>query len=341
MSRILTILLVLGLPALAQSRQPFPDDYEPSACATAAPVCKTFRQSQFAEIAAIRGFDIGQEWVDAHWRELSEALSPACAKIATCFAAPGNDATFCNDLVSQEVFATTCNRYPEGSVDREKCSFFVRVYLFGHDRNSTEPWKKIQECTKAQTVAGERTFEWWIAPARIGADYAGSFTVYAIDSETRVPVRASVHVESKAQVYAPDSPDGLPTTFYAVPWKPRLTRVPNAHGHRDVAPPRVRIEAKGYRTETFQLPMDVSTMIVKMEPDASQLKRGRNTVTIVARDAATGAPVEARVMAGSTVLGKTNEPFELEIVKGQKRPEIWVTNLYDRYSDVVVVPAEN
>ncbi len=340
MSRTLAILLILAGPALAQSRQPYPDDYEPSRCATAAPVCKTFTQSQFADIAAIRGFDIGQEWVDAHWRELSEALAPACAKIATCFAAPGNDSTFCNDIVSQEVFATTCNRYPQGSVDREKCSFFVRVYLFGHDRNSSEPWKKIQECAKAETTGGERTFEWWVSPASFGTDYPGSFTVYAIDSVTRVPVRAKVHIQSKQQVYAPDAPNGLPTTFYPVPWKPRLARVPNAQGHQDVAAPRVRIEAPGYRTATFPLPMTVPAMTVKMEPDPSKLKRGKNTVTITARDAATGEPVEARVMAGSTVLGRTNVPLELEIVKGQKRPEIWVTNLYDEYSDVVVVPAE-
>jgi hypothetical protein len=82
-------------------------------------------------------------------------------------------------------------------------------------------------------------------------------------------------------------------------------------------------------------------MTVTMDPDPSKLKRGKNTVTITARDAATGTPVEARVMGGSSVLGKTNVPFELEIVKGQKRPEIWVTSLYDRYNDVVVVSASD
>ncbi|MCI0479423.1 hypothetical protein L0Y59_02660 [Candidatus Uhrbacteria bacterium] len=338
MPRTLAILLVLAFPALAQSRQPFPDDYEPSPCASAAPVCKTFRQSQFADIAALRGFDIGQEWVDAHWSELSEALAPSCAKIATCFATNGY--TFCNDIVSAEVFATTCNRYPEGSVEREKCSFFVRTYLFGHDRNSPEPWKKIQDCAKAQPATGERTLDWWISPATIGPDYDGSFRVYAIDGETRVPVLARLHMDVKPKVYATDAPNGLPSTFYAVPWKPKLVRVPNAAGHRDVVPPEVSIEAEGYKPVSFRLAMDVPQMTVRMDPDPSNLKRGRNTVTITASDAVTGEPVEARVMGGSAVLGKTNVPFELEIVKGQKRPEIWVTSLYDRYSDVVVAPPE-
>lgn len=340
MRRPLIVILFLAWPALAQTRLPFPADYKASPCASAAPVCKTFNQSQFADVAALRGFDIGQEWVDAHWRELSDALAPSCAKIATCFAVPGNDFTFCNDVVSEEVFATTCNRYPEGSRDREKCSFFVRTYLFGHDRNSVEPWKKIQECGKALPLPAERTFEWWMSPAAIGPDYPGSFTIYTIDSETRVPIRTKVHLNVQGPLYAPDSPDGLPTTFYPVPWKPKLVRAPNAQGHRDVVPPTVQIEVPGYAPVTFDLPMTVPTMTVTMDPDPSKLKRGKNTVTITARDAATGALVEARVMGGaSSVLGKTNVPFELEIVKGQKRPEIWVTSLYDRYSDVVVAPA--
>lgn len=338
MPRILALLLVLAAPALAHDRQPFPDDFTPSPCALAAPVCKTFRQSQFAEIAAVRGFDIGQEWVDAHWSELSEALAPSCAKIATCFAT--NEATFCNDIVSEEVFATTCNRYPEGSVEREKCSFFVRTYLFGHDRNSAEPWKAIQDCAKEQPAAG-RTLEWWTSPATIGQDYAGSFTVYAIDSETRVPVGARVHLDVKGNLYAPGAPGGLPTTFYPVPWKAKLVRVPNGQGHRDVVPPQVRLEAPGYQPVTFQLTMEVPKMTLKMEPDPSKLTPGRNIVTISAHDSATGEPVEARVMGGSAVLGKTNVPFELEIMKGQQRPEIWVTSLYDRYSDVVVAPASH
>src|SRR5919108_4302631 len=165
MQRTLALLLFLATPLLAQTREPFPVDYKASPCASVAPVCKTFLQSQFADVAAIRGFDLGQEWVDAHWAELNEALAPACSKIAACFSMPNNDFTFCNDLVSEEVFSTTCNRYPEGSRDREKCSFFVRTYLFGHDRNSSGPWAKMQECAKAQPSTGERTLDWWMAPA--------------------------------------------------------------------------------------------------------------------------------------------------------------------------------
>jgi hypothetical protein len=342
MTRKLVLLLLLALPALAQDRQPYPDDYKPSPCANAAPVCKTFAQSQFADVAAKRGFDLGAEWTIAHWQELSEALAPACAKIATCFATPGNTFTFCNDVVADEVNETVCDRYAAGSEDRTKCDFFVRIYMVGHDRNSRKPWEKLQECAKAQPAStAERTFEWWMVPEKIGPDYAGKFMVYAIDSETQVPVRARVKLDVPEVIYAPESVDGQTTAYSAFPWKAKLVRVPNAQGHRDVVPPTMHIEAPGYRTVSHQLVMDVPAMNVKMEPEPSKLKRGRNTVTITATDAATGTPIEARVMAGATtVLGKTNVPFELEIVKGRKRPEIWVTSLYDRYSDVVVAPAE-
>jgi hypothetical protein len=82
----------------------------------------------------------------------------------------------------------------------------------------------------------------------------------------------------------------------------------------------------------------VQVPVMKAEMKPAKLRRGKNRVTITAVDSVTGKPVEARVMGGERVLGKTNEPFELEITG--KQPEIWITNLYDRYSDVVVAPAK-
>ena len=334
----LAFLILFTSAALAQApaREAFPSDYTPSACAPTS-VCKSFNQSQFAEVAALRGYDIGQEWVDAHWKELTEALRPSCTKVATCFATAGNHFTFCNDILQDEVYRV-CERYEPGSTDRTKCDFFIRTWWAGADRRSREPWEAAQACAATQASA-ERTLLTWMVPEKIDASYKGTFIIHALDSETRVPVQARVHVQSKEPIYAEDATDGLPTTSLRVPWQPKLTRIPNANGHRDVAPPEVRVEAAGYRTVTFRLPVDVPTMKVEMTPPPKKLKKGRNTVTIVARDAATGELVEARVMGGYAVLGKTNEPFELELTKGQKRPEIWVTSLYDRYSDVVVAPA--
>jgi hypothetical protein len=73
-----------------------------------------------------------------------------------------------------------------------------------------------------------------------------------------------------------------------------------------------------------------------MTPSPDQLKPGKNIITVTARDAATGKPVEARVMAEDMAVGETNKPFELQLTRRDKRPEIWVTSLFDRYSDVVV-----
>ena len=332
MHPILGILLLLA-------REPFPADHKPSPCATpeaVARVAKTFPQSEISQIAALRGYDVGQEWVDAHWKELTEALQPIWAKAATCFVTADNDNLFCNDVAAAEAFAV-CNRYPEGSKDREKCVFTMTAILAGQDHNSKQAWTELRAaCAAQQKRAEERTLEWWLTPQSFGPGYPGHFTVYAIDSETRVPVQARLHIQSAQPIYADDVPSGLPTTFYKVPWKPKLVRVPNAQGHRDVVAPEVRLEAPGYRAVTFRLPVEVPVMKVEMKP--GKLKRGKNRVTITAVDAATGKPVEARVMGGQHVLGKTNEPFELEITG--KRPEIWVTNLYDRYSDVVVATAE-
>lgn len=335
MTRLLTLLILLAPAALG--REPFPADYKPSPCAR--PACQSFPQSQIAEVAALRGWDVGQEWVDAHWSALMAGMEPVCAKLATCLATPCNDPIFCNDVIAVEAHRI-CNRYPEGSKDREKCTGAMSAYLRGVDSNSHKVFEEAQSCLRRQPPrTGERTFEYWITPERIGPDYAGHFTVYAIDSETRVPVKADVFVEGKTILHA-ESQTGSPMTFYQVEWKPRFVRAPNAQGHSDVVAPLVRIEAPGYRTETFRMPVDVPKMIVEMNPPPAKLKRGRNSVTVTALDSVTGKPVEARVMGGEIPLGKTNVPFELEWKKGEKRPEIWVTNLFDRYSDVVVAPAE-
>jgi hypothetical protein len=77
-------------------------------------------------------------------------------------------------------------------------------------------------------------------------------------------------------------------------------------------------------------------MIVKMVPPPARLRLGKNVVTVQAHDAATHQPVEARVMLGDRVGGETNIPFVIDVKKKGAIPEIWVTSLFDRYSDVVV-----
>jgi hypothetical protein len=113
-------------------------------------------------------------------------------------------------------------------------------------------------------------------------------------------------------------------------------RVPNADGHRDIGAPTVTLNATGYKPLTIPIEMDVPKAIVEMSPAADQLKPGMNTITVTARDAATGEPAELRVMVGDRVLGNVNQPLQFEWPQGQKRPEIWVTSLYDQYSDAVV-----
>ncbi len=346
--RAILIFLILVAPALfgdplpvpPAAPIPLPTDYRRSPCAANVNACQSFNKSQFADIAALRGFDIGQDWVDAHWDELVTALLPTCERIATCFATPGNDYLFCNDIGSVEAVGV-CSRYPQGSTEREKCIFFTKIFMAGVDRRSLPVWTELQACTKAQSPAtpAERILRYWISPAAIDPDRTEQFTVYAVDGETGVAVQAKVRIESKNPIYAEASPDGQPTTFYAIRWKPQLVRVPNASGHTDLVPPRIRIVAPGYREESFTLPVTIPRMKLTMDPPLKKLKRGKNKITIKALDAATGIPVEARVMAGSTVLGRTNEPFELVLRQGQKRPEIWVTSLYERYSDAVVAPA--
>src|SRR5689334_6800354 len=126
---------ILGI-FLLLARNPFPADYQPSPCATPeaiARVGKSFPQSQVHQIAEMRGYDVPQEWVDAHWKELSADLAPIWAQATTCFVTAANDNLFCNDIAVNQAFAT-CNKHPKGSKDREYCIFAMTAILAGQDR---------------------------------------------------------------------------------------------------------------------------------------------------------------------------------------------------------------
>ncbi|HYI08209.1 MAG TPA: hypothetical protein VEK57_03980 [Thermoanaerobaculia bacterium] len=341
MKTLLAVLLLAGaslFAAGAPKREVFPSDYTPQSCAPSAEaVCESFPMRKITEFAAaFRRFDIDGKWVDDHGEEMRQAFLPLCGKIGHCYTVAQNDSVFCWDLALDD-FMATCNRFPAGSRDFDQCTMFAKTYYIGLGAK-LDLHKQTQSCAAQTPSAGERTLTYWMTPETIGPEYNGKLTIYAFDAETKLPVKANVSMDSLSELRYTQGP--VTTAGYMLLWEGKPKRVPNAEGHRDVIAPTVKLEAKGYQPLTFEMPMTIPKMILEMTPAANRLKRGKNSLTITARDAETGKPVEARVMAGDIVLGDTNKPLELEIARGEKRPEIWVTSLFDRYSDVVVAPAQ-
>jgi hypothetical protein len=341
MKKLLSVLLLAGASlfgADAPKHESFPSDYKPQPCAPATEtVCASFPLRKMTDYAAaFRRFDLDTKWVDDHHVELEQAFLPLCAKIGNCYTVAQNDAVFCYDLLYDE-FMATCSRFPAGSRDFDQCTMFAKTYYIGLGAKM-DLHRNTQQACAAQAAEEERELTYWMTPETIGPDYKGRFTIHAFDAETKIPVRAQVSMDSINELRYTQGP--ITTTGYLLLWDAKGKRVPNADGHRDLVPPSVKLQAKGYKPLTFTMPMTIPKMIVEMTPSADQLKRGKNTVTFTARDAETGQPVEARVMAGDLVLGDTNKPLELTLERGQKRPELWVTSLFDRYSDVVVAPAQ-
>ena len=338
---IATFLLFLATlaPLHGAEREIFPDDYKPSPCAPKK-ACVTFQPSELqragARIHALT--NMKARWIDAHWNELVEAFAPYCEKVKTCYAQPGNTNLFCDDQLVPLVLPL-CDRYAD-SEDREQCTLFYRAYLAGLMLNSEKPWLEAQDCAKASAQSGQplRKLEVWMDPATVPRNFKGKLTVYAIDSESRVPLEARVTIGDE-NLWA-DTPGGRPATGFVLKWKTKLVRVPNSEGHHDVVAPTVKIEKEGYETVTFPMPIELRKMIVEMTPAPGQLKRGRNTVTVTAKDSVTGEPVEGRVMIGFRDTADIGQPFELELKRGEKRPEIWVRSPFNLYSDTIVAPAE-
>jgi hypothetical protein len=338
--RLLFLLLLAAAPFAADAaapREPFPDDYVVSPCAPPAEeLCGGVKKVDFANLAHIhRGLNINYAWIDAHWEEMkNEVYGPLCTKMANCYTIVGNTTVWCQDQF-RSTFMSACERFPEGSKDREQCGMFAITY-FTTLGIKADLHAKAQECSARDASPAPRKFEAWVTPDLIRLDGDELITVHAIDTERRIPVLAWIATDGGGRLKATEGPDevtAIPST-----WVRRLKRVPNDAGHEDLVAPTLTITAPGYESVTLRLPVEKLELKFEMKPAPAALRRGKNMVTITACDSKTGEPVELRVMGGEYVLGNTNVPFEL--IVGAKRPEIWLTSLFDRYDDVVVAPAE-
>jgi hypothetical protein len=336
------VLLLLASTSFAQqpAREIFPSDYKPSPCATAE-VCESFTNINFESAAAAFLFrTLDSKWSDEHRDDLKLMIQPYCVKRASCLGTPGRKRWFCNDVFAQELRLGCDARFDAKTQarDNEQCRTWVDVFSAGVDQRGGADWQVAQQCAK-EKLGGQtapRKMEWWMVPAAIPIDYKGDLRLYAIDTETHIPVPAEMEFEGQT-IYAGSTPTGKPTAYYSFRWPRLLARVPNAQGHTDVIPTLMTITAEGYETIKVRVPTPVPQMTVTTSP--SKLHAGTNTITVTATDTATGKPVECQVYAGEETIGFTNQPIEFAAGKGRKRPEVWVRSPFALYSDVVVVPA--
>ena len=335
MTRFLIAAMLLSTPVFAQ-RPIFPDDYKTNDCAPAN-TCITYPTGEFKGAAnAFFGWDMDPVWLEKHDAELRAAFEPFCRKHATCFTVPNNVDMFCNDIFSREIYAWCQKTYPDGkSHDGEQCREYAQVYALGVDQNARAIWGTAHACALKNPVTHTKPLDVWMTPDPLPYGYRKDVQFYAIDPDTHVPVYARVTFEDHI-VYAPSNPNGQTATYYPFPFAFHLIRVANAEGHTDVVPPMVTVSADGYPDLKFRLhTLPPPRVTVEMTPPLSKLHHGENKVTVSAHDPE-GKPVEMRVMAGDRVAGPANQPITIDWPKGEKRPEIWVTSLFNRYNDVVV-----
>jgi hypothetical protein len=333
--KILAILfsLLTATVTFAQTKpEGFASDFTPSPCASTT-ACTSFKTSEYAPMAAkLLGLTIDSNWVRDHESEMAVAMGPTCQKIATCYTIQGALYQFCHDSLMPEIRAVCPAKFAPGTHDFEECRAFTEIWIAGVDQLSRQRWQEAQACAKPSWTQKSYAPEVWIEPATVPRDYSGRITVFAVDPQTKLPVPAEINIDTQ-NLYTSLTPTGRPTTYYPFKWTPKLVRVPNADGHRDLVAPTVTVTSEGWAQASFKMPIDVPKMIVEMKP--SKLKPGQNHITVTTRDAATGQPVETRVMFGTVIAGESNKEFALTVPKG-KHPDLWVTDLYERYSDVVV-----
>lgn len=338
MKKILALLLFVTTSVLAETpREPFPSDYKPLPCARPELIGAEETPEHIGNVGrTLHRMNLRNDWLDAHWDEMMAAFKPVQAKVANCLAIPSNSWLFCNDFMFDEFVAT--NHFAKGTDDYDQWAWATRAYHVLLDNSIRASFREGQKCSAEQPLPGERRLDVWMVPAKFGPDFDGTLTVYAIDAETRIPIEGYITVEGQTLPFSRDSPVGLPMSQYRMTWPVKFNEARTSEGHREFVVPTMVITAKGYPVVRMPIPIDVPKLTIEMTP--SVLKRGKNEITITARDAVTGKPAEMRVMGGDQVLGDTNKPFTIELARGQKRPEIWITSLFDKYGDVVVAKAE-
>ena len=335
MRRILPLTLLLSAASLfGQPLDYFSKDFPVSSCAPANS-CGSFADWELPSAAfKFYGLTIDMKWVQAHKEAVLKEMETACRRHATCMATPPNLYWFCDDVLFNETRGVCGKLFPGDS----QCQTYLDTFLLGVDLKGRDLWKTAQECAaKLPPVTHDKPLEIWMAPEVLRAGFKGKVTFYVRDPDTHLPILAIFKFEDQV-VYASANPQGLPATIYPFDYTVKFKRVPNAEGHSDVVPPMITVTAPGYPETKFPLAAEVPKMNVVMKPPPDRLRRGKNVVTVEARDTVTGKPVEARVMFGDDVAGETNKPITLDVARG-KRPEIWVTSLFNAYSDVVVAKA--
>jgi hypothetical protein len=337
-----TVQLAAGELPPPSPRPIMPDEYTAHPCAPVG--CESFIQGNFRDAAyRFLGLSLDAAWFDAHDDEMRGLVKPYCQKRNTCIATAGNSAMFCDDVVAQPIRDICDLHFPKDAhqYDWEQCRTWMETWTLGMTQHSLPPWREAQACTneKSLTTVHSKPADLWIVPQTIDYDYPGFITFYAIDPDTHVPVLEHLSWEGQT-VYAPSNPTGETATYYPFKAQFKLIRVPNAQGHTDLIAPLVTVKSDYYPTQTFRLPMVLPKVAVEIKPDPHTLRAGTNTVTVSAHDVATGAPVEMQVMLGKEILGPTNQPLTIVRKRREKLAEIWATSLFNRYSDVVLAPAE-
>ncbi len=339
-------LLSCAASLFAQSHDPFPIEFTPSPCAPAKN-CESFRPSNMPSAAfKFYGLPLDPDWIDQHGDAVVGAMSLACRRHATCLGTAGNTFAFCDDVLTAEVHPVCDKLFPSNTNRHEwdQCSAFRDTFLLGLDQRAEALWKQQQDCAKNAAAPHQKPLDLWMSPPTLPVEFSGQVKFFALDPDTHVPVLARITFENQ-RVYAPANPVGNPASFYPIDYTLKYARVPNAEGHTDVVPPTIVVTtpaypevagAPPYPVMKFRLSAEVPKLVVEMKPAPEKLRGGKNSVIISARDAATGKPVEMRVVVGNDQIGNTNTPITVEVRRSGHHPEIWLTSLFDKYSDVVV-----
>jgi hypothetical protein len=265
---VLTLFLLIASTAGAQqppARESFPNDYTPSPCAPAG-TCVGYSKGEMPNAAfALLGLQIDVRWLDAHYDQMMELFAPTCRKHATCLATPGNNFLFCDDVLVREYRAVCDKVFPKSknATDFEQCHEFTEIFALGVDMHAKAFADTGQQCAKEKhlDVMHAKPPIVWIEPQTIPRGYKGYITVYAIDADTHVPVRADITIENQI-IYAPANPAGNVATGYVFNWPIKYKRVKNADGHEDLAPPEVTVKPELYPPVTFTMPSTPPKMIV-------------------------------------------------------------------------------
>lgn len=331
------LFAVLSLQALAAAADSPPASPKPCRFKTCEPSVTLSQLPVFG--FKMMGLTIDANWVREHGAALVASYADECERHNDCLMTPGNDFTFCDEILATKVLEACDTKFPKekNAGDWDQCRMFASTWALAVDIRVPDTWRAAQTCGKALPVRADRKLTVTMTPAYLPNDREVEVLIEARDADTGVPIYGRVLIDGKS-IGSRADPSGKAGTFYKFTYRLAPSRKQDENGRYVVTLPEITVSSPHYPVAKVAYDADPpATAIVRFAKAPRRFKNGKNRVTIEAFDSRSGKPLAGGVvMAEGLIIGSLGHPLTIDVRKKGKK--LCIGELVVRSSDYADTP---